>query len=162
MTTIRSIWTRPTPPPLTGLLDAADWSGAATMAIPRGTLMAQNDATNLYIGLDLIDETGTADPNDYFWFVIDINDNGVIDADRDKLFGDWPGTPNRLGMWLMAGPDETFPAANSQVIPSKLQSGFGASMNASAGHRQWQIAFALSDLGIILTRPGPRRSCASD
>ncbi len=155
MTTIRSTWTRPNPPPLTGLLAAADWSGSATMAIPRGTLMAQNDASNLYIGLDLTAETGAANPNDYFWFVVDMNDNGAIDANRDKLFSDWPGTPNRLGMWLMAGPDTTWPAANSQSIPSQVRQGFGASVNAAAGHRQWQIAFALSDLNIAIDPNGP-------
>lgn len=157
MTTIRSTWTRPTPPPLTGLLAAGDWSGSATMPIPHGTLMAQNDGSNLYIGLDLTAETGAANPNDYFWFVVDINDNGTIDSDRDKLFSDWPGSPNRLGMWLMAGPDATFPAANSQAIPSTVRSGFGASMNAAANHRQWQIAFALSDLGITIdpSQPAP-------
>lgn len=155
MTTIRSTWTRPVAPPLTGLLDAADWSGSATMAIPRGTLLARNDAANLYIGLDLTAETGTANPNDYFWFVVDINDNGVIDANRDKMFSDWPGTPNRLGMWLMAGPDATFPAPNTQVIPSQLRQGFGASLNEAAAHRQWQIAFALSDLGITIDPTAP-------
>jgi hypothetical protein len=112
--------------------------------------MAQNDGGNLYIGLDLTAETGAPNPNDYFWFVVDINDNGAIDSDRDKLFSDWPGSPNRLGMWLMAGPDTTWPAANSQVIPSTVRSGFGASMNEATSHRQWQIAFALSDLGVTI------------
>lgn len=155
MTTIRSTWTRPTPPPLTGLLPAGAWSGSATMAIPRGTLMAQNDATNLYIGLDLTAETGAANPNDYFWFIVDINDNGVIDSNRDKLFSDWPGTPNRLGMWLMAGPNTTWPASNTQVIPSQVRIGYGPSMNSATNHRQWQIAFALSDLGITVDPSAP-------
>ena len=155
MTIIRSTWTRPTPPPLTGLLAAGDWSGSATMPIPQGTLLAQNDGNNLYIGLDLTQETGTANPADYFWFIVDINDNGVIDSNRDKLFSQWPGTSNRLGMWLMAGPDENWPAPNTQVIPSKLQEGFGASLNGATPHRQWQIAFALSDLNITIDPNGP-------
>lgn len=154
MTTIRSTWTRPGPP-LTGLLPASEWTGAATMSIPRGTLMAQNDGTNLYIGLDLTAETGAANPSDYFWFIVDINDNGVIDANRDKMFSDWPGSPNRLGMWYMAGPDETYPAPNNQVIPSKVMNGFGPSMNSATNHRQWQISFALSDLGITIDPTGP-------
>ncbi len=148
MTTIRSTWTRSSPPALTGLLPASDWSGSATMPIPHGTLMAQNDANNLYVGLDLTAETGTANPNDYFWFIVDVNDNGAIDSNRDRMFSDWPGTPNRLGMWLMAGPDATWPAPNSQVIPSQVRIGFGPSTNAATPHRQWQLAFALSDLGI--------------
>jgi hypothetical protein len=125
------------------------------MAIPRGMLMAQNDGTNLYVGLDVTAETGAANPNDYFWFVVDINDNGVVDPNRDKMFSDWPGSPNRLGMWYMAGPDATYPAPNTQVIPSKLMSGFGPSLNSATNHRQWQISFALSDLGITIDPTGP-------
>jgi len=125
------------------------------MAIPRGMLMAQNDGTNLYVGLDLTAETGAPNPNDYFWFIVDINNNAVIDSNRDKLFSDWPGSPNRLGMWYMAGPDATWPAPNTQVIPSKVMSGFGPSMNSATPHRQWQISFALSDLGITIDPTGP-------
>jgi hypothetical protein len=148
MTSIRSTWTLSIAPPLTGLLTAAEWSGAAQMAIPNGTLLAQNDANNLYIGLDITAETGTANPNDYFWFVVDINDNGVIDPNRDKLFSTLPGNQNRLYMFYMLGPDETTGASTTEVIPSKLLSGFGPSLLEAANHRQWQISFALSDLGI--------------
>ena len=155
MTTIRSTWTLSTPPPLTGLLPASEWSGAAQMAIPNGTLLAQNDATHLYIGLDITAETGTANPNDYFWFVVDINDNGVIDANRDKLFSILPGDLNRLYMFYMLGPDETTGAPTTQVIPSKLMSGFGPSMLSSTNHRQWQISFDLSDLGITIDPSAP-------
>jgi len=52
MTTVPSTWTLSAPPPLTGLLPATEacrrYNGNAL-----GTLMAQNDPTNLYIGLDL-------------------------------------------------------------------------------------------------------------
>src|SRR5690349_17788824 len=155
MITMRSTWTRPAAPPLSGLLAVGDWSGSATMAIPRGTLMAQNDATHLYIGLDLTAETGAPDPNDYFWFIVDVNGNGGIDVNRDKLFSDWPGAPNRLGMWLMAGQNMTWPAQNTQVIPSQVRIGFGPSMNSATPHRQWQIAFALSDLGVAIDPSAP-------
>ncbi|HXR39607.1 MAG TPA: hypothetical protein VN776_10965 [Terracidiphilus sp.] len=123
------------------------------MAIPNGTLLAQNDATNLYIGLDITAETGTANPNDYFWFVVDINDNGVIDPNRDKLFSILPGNQNRLYMFYMLGPDENTGASTTQVIPSQLLSGFGPSLLEAANHRQWQITFALSDLGIDPINP---------
>jgi hypothetical protein len=127
------------------------------MAIPRGTLLAQNDATHLYIGLDLTEETGAANPNDYFWFVVDINDNGKIDAYRDKLFSILPGNQNRLYEFYMLGPDENTGANVNQVIPSKLLSGFGPSLLSATNHRQWQITFALSDLGMTVdpAQPAP-------
>ena len=155
MTSIRSTWTLSSPPPLTGLLSASEWSGAAQMAIPHGTLLAQNDATHLYVGLDITAETGTANTNDYFWFVVDINNNGVIDPYRDKLFSILPGNLNRLYMFYMLGPDEDTGASTTQVIPSLLQSGFGPSLLLAANHRQWQISFALSDLGITIDPSSP-------
>ena len=155
MTSIRSTWTLSSPPPLTGLLSASEWSGAAQMAIPHGTLLAQNDATHLYVGLDITAETGTANTNDYFWFVVDINNNGVIDPYRDKLFSILPGNLNRLYMFYMLGPDENTGASTTQVIPSLLQSGFGPSLLLAANHRQWQISFALSDLGIAIDPSSP-------
>jgi len=153
MASIKSTWTLPTPPPLTGLLTAAEWSGAAQMTIPNGTLLAQNDANNLYIGLDITAETGVANPNDYFWFVVDVNDNGVIDPNRDLLFSILPGNQNRLYKFYMLGPDENTGALATQVIPSKLLSGFGPSLLSASSHRQWQISFALSDLGISTIDP---------
>jgi hypothetical protein len=133
---------------LTGLLTAAEWSSAVTMAIPRGTLLAQNDSTHLYIGLDLTAETGTPNPNDYFYFYVDINNNGVIDPYRDVTFGQLPGNQNRLYMFSLLGPNTYEGVHPSQVIPSLMHSGFGPSLHEVANHRQWQIAFALSDLGI--------------
>ncbi len=118
------------------------------MAIPHGTLLAQNDATHLYIGLDVTAETGAPNTNDYFWFVVDINANGHIDANRDKLFSILPGNLNHLVMAYMLGPNTTTGIPATQVIPSRLQSGFGPSLNSAVSHRQWQISFALSDLGI--------------
>ena len=148
MAQIRSTWTLPTPPPLTGLLTAAEWSGAASLAIPAGKLLAQNDATHLYIGIDVTSESGTANPNDYFYFYVDINNNGVIDPNRDLLFSTLPGNQNRLYKFYLLGPDTNTGVNPSQVIPSLLQSGFGPSLNSATPHRQWQIAFALSDLNI--------------
>jgi hypothetical protein len=133
---------------LTGLLTAAEWSAAATMAIPRGTLLAQNDATHLYVGLDLTAETGVANPNDYFYFYVDINNNGVIDPHRDVTFSFLEPNLNRLYMFTLLGPNVNTGVSPTQVIPSQLHSGFGPSLNEAASHRQWQISFALSDLGI--------------
>jgi hypothetical protein len=126
------------------------------MAIPRGTLLAQNDGTHLYIGLDLTSETGVANPNDFFQFYVDVNDNGAIDPMRDKMFSTIPSNMNRLYMFYMLGPNTTTGVLPTQVIPSLLKSGFGPSLNSATPHRQWQLSFALSDLNIAPIDPaGP-------
>lgn len=148
MTQIRSTWTLSAPPPLTGLLTAAEWSAAASMTIPLGKLLAQNDATHLYIGLDATAQTGTPNVNDYFQFLVDINGNGQIDPYRDIGFGIIQGNLNHLYQFYMVAPHEETGVQLNQVIPSLLKSGFGPSLNSATPHRQWQISFALSDLGI--------------
>jgi len=148
MTQIRSTWTLSTPPPLTGLLTAAEWSAAASMPVPLGTMMVQNDATHLYVGLDMTAQTGVANPNDYFQFLVDINGNGLIDPYRDIGFGIVQGNLNHLYQFYMVAPGEETGVQLTQVIPSLLQSGFGPSLNSAVNHRQWQISFALSDLGV--------------
>ena len=125
------------------------------MAIPHGTLLAQNDANNLYIGLDITAETGAANPKDYFQFYVDMNDNGAIDAYRDKLFSIVASNQNRLYMFWVLGPNETTGVLLDQVIPSKLQSGFGPSLLSATAHRQWQISFAFSDLNVTIDPSGP-------
>ena len=118
------------------------------MAIPLGTLMAQNDATHLYIGIDATSQAGVANINDYFQFIVDVNGNGLIDANRDKAFGIIQGQLNTLTMVYMLGPSTETGVPPGQVIASKLQSGFGPSLHSATPHRQWQVSFDLSELGI--------------
>lgn len=148
MTQIRSTWTLTAPPPLTGLLTAAEWSAAASTTVPLGKMLVQNDATHLYLGLDMTGQTGVANNNDYFDFLLDINGNGAIDPNRDKVFGIIQGSLNTLVTAYMLGPNVETGVPPGQVIPSKLHSGFGPSLNSTVHHRQWQVSFALSDLGI--------------
>ncbi len=118
------------------------------MAIPSGRLLAQNDATHLYIGIDVTSVTGAANPNDYFYFYVDMNGNGAIDPNRDLLFSILPSNQNRLYKFLLLGPNTNTGVNPSQVIPSVLRSRFGSSLNSATPHRQWQLSFALSDLNI--------------
>ena len=155
MATVRSVW--PTiPVSVDGMLPASEWSGAGIMPIPAGRLMVKNDDDSVYIALDLVGDTGNdAGTNDYFWLVIDIDNNGAVTPYRDMMYSSWPGQPNRLGRWMMAGPNATWPAPYSQVISSSTSIGFGPSLNSPTNHRQWEIRLKLSELGITLDRTAP-------
>lgn len=155
MAIVKSPWTT-NPIPVDGLLPAAEWAGAGTLPIPAGYLMVRNDANFLYVALDLIDDLGNdPSPYDYFWFVVDVDNNGAITPHRDLLFGPWPGNPSRLGKWPLIGPNTTEPAPNNQVIASTTRAGFGPSSHSSTPHRIWEIKFSLSELGVDLVPSGP-------
>lgn len=136
MAALKSTWTKKMIPH-DGRVIAADWAGAGILPVNGGMLMAKNDGLNLYVALDV---TGVAghDPltNDYYWFIVDMQENRAITPNRDALFSPWLGNPNRFGWWLMAGPNATFPAA-----------GFS--------RRTWTIRLDLSDLGIAFDPAGP-------
>jgi hypothetical protein len=149
MATVRSAW-ESAPIPMTGLLDAAHWSSATTLPMSGFTLQVQNDATGVDIGIDVTADQGN-DPGtgDYFWFVIDVDNNGAVTPNRDVLYGPWPGQPNRLGRWLMAGPNATWPSAGAPIA-STCHEGFGPSPHSAPAHRQWQMRLQFSELGITI------------
>lgn len=152
---VRSSWTS-APIPINGLLPAAEWAGAGTLAIPGGFLMARNDASFLYVALDLTADKGNdVGTHDYFWFVVDVDTNGAITPNRDLLFSPWPGNPNRLGMWRMLAANTTAPASTGQVIASTTRVGFGPSPHSATPHRIWEIKLALSELSVDLVPSGP-------
>jgi len=166
MATIHSKWSNTTPP-LTGQLLEHDWSGSAIMPIPLGTFLARNNATHLFIGLDLTEETTppptqpvpppvyTADPIDCFTFLLNLSGSGVFETNNIKFFtiADFP--PTQLCEGTILTPETatqgatTTNQANSPVSQtSSLKQFFGPSLNSPANHVQWQISFLLSDLGI--------------
>ena len=155
MSIVRSVWPGTTIP-LTGMLPDAEWASAGNMSIPGGRLLVKNDDDSVYIELDITADTGN-DPgsNDYYWFVIDIDNNGAVTPNRDMLFSPWPGDPNRLGLWMMAYPNACWPAQNTQVILSSNQESFGTSPQSSTNHRIWKIRLKLSELGITIDPQQP-------
>ena len=157
MSIVKSTWTT-VPVPQDGALPAAEWAGAGKIAIPAGFLMVKNDEQRIYLALDLVGDTGNdVGTNDYFWFVIDSDANGAVTVNRDVMYGLFPGEPNKLGRWLMAGPNTTWPASSSQVIDSTVRVGFGPSPNSAAPHRIWEISLSLAELGLVVdpTLPPP-------
>ncbi|MDO9308049.1 MAG: hypothetical protein Q7V04_03190 [Deltaproteobacteria bacterium] len=155
MANVRSKWTNNTVAPGT-MLPASEWGDAAMMTIPAGYMMVKNDADNLYIILDVVGDNGN-DPgtNDYYWLVIDSDNDGAVTTDRDVLYSPWPGQPNRLGRWVMARPNATWPAPNSQVIDSSTRMSFGPTSHSPLNHRIWEIRLSLSEMGITLDPTGP-------
>jgi hypothetical protein len=150
MATVRSTWTT-APLAVDGSLTPAEWSSAGSMAIPAGFLMVKNDASSLWIALDVVGDSGNdAGTNDYFWLYVDVDRNGAPTAHRDLLFSLFPGQPNHLGKWPVLGPGLAEPIPTTQVIASTVRQGFGPSPNSAAAHRIWEIRLDLAEIGVDL------------
>lgn len=150
MATVRSTWTT-APLAVDGFLTSAEWTSAGSLPIPAGFLMVKNDASSLYIALDVVGDNGNdAGTNDYFWLYVDVDRNGAPSPHRDVLFTLFPDQPNRLGKWPVLGPGITEPIPNTQVIPSTTRRGFGSSPNSASPHRIWEIRLDLAEIGVDL------------
>ena len=103
MVFVKSAWTNVPIPPDGMLACFRIVRKPERIPIPAGYLMVKNDADSLYVALDIIGDT-TSDisagvTDDYFWFVIDSDNDKAVTPNRDVLYSGWPGQGNRLGRW---------------------------------------------------------------
>jgi len=155
MTRVRSTWTT-VPLTVDGFLRPSEYSSAGSLPIPAGFLMVKNDAESLYIGLDVVGDTGNdSGTNDYFWLLVDVDRNGAPTAHTDVMYGIFPGEPNHLGRWPVLGPGTTEPIPSTQVIASAMRQGFWGTFNSTTPHRNWEIRLNLAEIGVDLSAAGP-------
>lgn len=146
---VRSAWAL-TPILVNGVMPAPEWAGAGQLDIPRGKLLVKNDATFLYVALDLVQDTGNSPgTGDYFWFSVDVNNDKAITPRRDVNYALYPGQPNKLGRQYFLGPS-TWTGLLNEVSPARVAIGFGPSPNGAAPHRMWELRIPLAELGIDL------------
>lgn len=147
MATIQSGWA-PAGLQLTGVLNKARWSGAGSMDVPNlGSILVQNDAQFLYVGLDVVQDVSN-DPGtgDYFWLSFDVDKNQAITPNVDVNYGLYPNQPNHIGKQFYVGPNQwTGLLANSGACDCRP--GFGASLKSAIAHRMWEIKIPLADAG---------------
>ncbi|HVZ38109.1 MAG TPA: hypothetical protein VHI13_02450 [Candidatus Kapabacteria bacterium] len=147
MATVQSGWCAQ-PLQLNGILDAARWGGAGSMDVPNlGSILVQNDAQFLYVGLDMVKDTGNdAGTGDYFWLSFDVDKNKAITPNVDVNYGLYPNQQNHIGKQLYLGPGKwTGLLQNSGAC--ECHAGFGASLKSGVAHRMWEIKVPLADIG---------------
>src|ERR1043165_1789245 len=133
-------------------LNDAAWAGSNPAKLPVAGnvwLYLRNDAHNMYLAIDLPDETSNSSASgDYFWLSYDVNKNGAINPNQDINYGildsTYPGKVVRQ-YYLGAG---TWTGINGQ--PGTRKSAFEASPNNSSPHKVWKMKIPLADFGINL------------
>jgi hypothetical protein len=117
------------------------------MNVPNlGSILVQNDAQFLYVGLDVVEDVGNNPNADYFWLSFDVDKNKAITPEVDVNYGLYPNQSNHIGKQFYLGPNEwTGLQPNSGACA--CQTGFGASLNSAVAHRMWEIKVPLADIG---------------
>lgn len=147
MVSVVSHWAK-TPISLSGTFSAGEWTDAVTMPMPGGVILVKNDATFLYLALDLIGDTGNSPGvGDYFWLSFDVDRSATITPNFDVNYGIYPSLPIKIGRQYYLGPG-TWTGILGTPSLSATQQGFGSSPNSATPHRIWEIRIALSEIGI--------------
>jgi eukaryotic-like serine/threonine-protein kinase len=137
------------PPLIDGVVTAGEWDAAfLAMNIPNGAVYYFNDSQNLYLLIDLTNDTFNDPPlvgspwGDYFYVGFDVNENQVIDSNVDFSYVTYPGTYT-LGVSYYLGPGSF---TGVQPCTSVLGPGFGISHKSATNHRIWEFALKLSEI----------------
>lgn len=159
MATVTSTWAS-TVPFTSGTFSPGEWTGAGTLPMPGGFLFAKNDATCLYLALDLVNDNGNSPGvGDYFWLSFDVDRSGSITPNFDINYGIYPSLPIKIGKQFYVGPG-TWTGILPTPSLAAAQQGFAATSSSPVPHRIWELRIPLTDLGITalgaLTLPSVR------
>ena len=152
--TVQSSWIPgpSTPPIIDGTITAGEWQGAGQAPIlvgltPVGYALVKNDTSNLYLILDITDDTtdDTVPMQDSFRITVDVHADKNIEPNVDVQF--MMDSSANLGRQFYLGPGSY--TALTPAPDSFVGVGFGGSpILSSPSHRMWELAIAFDDIGI--------------
>ncbi len=147
---------QPAPPSIDGKLDYSEWNLANQIYFDNGFISATNDATRLYLLIDVLGEP-VDNPDDILKLSFDIDNNHQVTANVDKIYQINPS--NNLRYSFYTGPWPSISGEQPVTLSSRAK-GFGCdpddgtlSLVSSAPvktscspHRIWELAIDLSEL----------------
>jgi len=149
------------PPKIDGVVGEKEWDDASRIPMEVGLILVQNDASNLYLLIDVITDTYNDPPlaeypwGDYFWLSFDVDLDGEITPEVDVNYSCFPGTHN-LGKQYYVEPGAWTGLGSTD---SQLGAGFGPSLKSRIPHRIWEFAISISEIWAVpngLVRMGLR------
>ncbi len=135
------------PPVIDGQIDAGEWNRSAFLDLGAGYLGVQNDASCMYMLLDIPADT-EGDPSDLAWITFDIDGDGEISPNLDTNYRASVFQGMQLQYYL--GEESWTPL---QACHSTAGAGFGPSIHSRYNHRVWELAFSLPELE---SKPGQK------
>src|SRR4029434_6377242 len=111
-------------------------------------VLVKNDATFLYLAVDLVADTGSSPGvGDYFWLSFDVDRSGSITPNLDLNYGIYPTLPIHIGRQLYLGPGSWTGLLSTPSLAA-AQQGFSATPASAVPHRIWEVRIPLSEIGI--------------
>ena len=138
-----------TPPSISGNFLPSEWDNAGIIPLAStGFLMIKNDAKNLYLALDVVQDTGnTPGVGDFFWLSFDVDGNAAITAQKDVNYGIYPMLPIRIGRQFYLGKAVWTPILTDPSTSLACQF-FGVSPKSNTPHRIWLLRIDLAEIGV--------------
>jgi len=127
-----------------GEVSSGEWDHAASIALEHGVMLVQNDASNLYLLVDLTGDTHE-DAADSFMLSFDVNTDRGITPNVDVNYSTFP-SGHTLGIQHYLGPDSWTSLGDTY---SELGAGFGASINSASPHRIWEFAISMPEIEAV-------------
>jgi len=132
------------PPVIDGEVSSGEWDNAASIALEHGVMLMQNDASNLYLLVDLTGDTHE-DATDSFMLSFDVNTDGGITPNVDVNYSTFL-SGHTLGIQYYLGPDSWTSLGDTF---SELGTGFGSSINSADPHRIWEFAISMPEIEAV-------------
>ena len=141
-----------TTPTINGTVAAGEWTSATVTALAHGQMRTMNDSSNLYVLLDITDDTGN-DPvpsggvgGDYFTLAFDRDLNHAITPSVDFFYSTCQdGRPFVKALYITGGSST---GCRDVELASAGARGFGATFNSGVPHRFWEFRLSLAELGV--------------
>jgi hypothetical protein len=126
------------------MVGGTEWDGApVAVEFSHGRVLYMNDSTDLYLLIDVTGDTvNELGAGDYFWLAVDVNENGLIDANTDVQYGTYRDSTN-MGLQYFLGPGRW---TSLQSTISEVSAGFGGSPASPTPHVIWEFALRLSEI----------------
>ncbi len=139
------------PVQLTDTLNDLAWAGSNFQKLPVAGnvwLYLRNDAHNMYLAIDMPDETSNNPAGDYFWLSFDVNKNGSINPNQDVNYGTYSGSPGKVVKQFYLSPSTWTGIVSA---PGDYTFSFETSPKGSTAHKVWKMKIPLMDFGINLS-----------
>lgn len=141
----------PAAPVLNGAIAPGEWSAGTVTNIAHGKMVTMNDVSNLYVLLDVVDDTidnpiVPLGPNDYYVLAIDADLSMGVTANVDFVYDACQDGRTFIKAYYLGG--SSFTGCQDVTGSSALGIGFGPTPNSATPHRFWEFRLDFDEIGV--------------
>ena len=139
------------PPTIDGVVSPGEWTSGWPTAIAHGQIRTMNDASFLYILVDVVDDTvndpiGTVGGNEYFTLAFDKDLNFAVTPHVDLAYSTCQDGRAFVKAHYLGG--GAFTGCQTPNALSQGKPGFGPTFNSATPHRFWEFRLDLAEIGV--------------